>query len=205
MRTMMTMAAGCLLAGLLVGCGQSEAERQAEEARKSAEAAAKQVEAATDAAAKQIEAATKEMTAQMQGAAAEMSKSANQMADAAKKEGAQAAATVMQASADAAVAAATATQSAAVAMSSAATTAAVKTALLTTAGLDASGINVDTSPDGKIVILKGTVKTAGEKNVAEKTAHSAVPTADGEERTRGEVGPAVRPDLCPSLGVGRRG
>jgi osmotically-inducible protein OsmY len=60
-------------------------------------------------------------------------------------------------------------------MSAAATTAAVKTALLTRAGLDASGINVDTSPDGKLVILKGTVKTAADKAAAEKTAHAVFP------------------------------
>ena len=90
-------------------------------------------------------------------------------------------------------------------MSSAATTAAVKTALLTTAGLDASGINVDTSPDGKTVILKGTVKTAAEKSRRREDRPRRRPDADGEERTRREVGPAVRPDPDASLGVGRRG
>ena len=113
----------------------------------------------------------------MQSAAAEMSKSAGQMADAAKKEGAAAAATMMQAGADAAAAAATATQSAAAAMSSATTTAAVKTALAATAGLDASGINVDTSADGRVVTLRGTVRTAAAKATAEKTAHGAAATA----------------------------
>ena len=61
MRTHMPVVAGLLAATLMVGCGRSEAERQAEEARKAAEAAAKQVEAATAEATKQVEAATKEM------------------------------------------------------------------------------------------------------------------------------------------------
>ena len=99
------------------------------------------------------------------------------MADAAKKEGAEAAATMMQAGANAAAAAATATQSASAAMSRAANDAAVKTALFATAGLDATRINVDTSTDGKVVTLKGTVKTAAEKAAAEKSARAAVPSA----------------------------
>jgi hypothetical protein len=47
MHTSFPVAASLLLASLMVGCGQSEAERRAEEARRTAEAAAKQVEAAT--------------------------------------------------------------------------------------------------------------------------------------------------------------
>jgi osmotically-inducible protein OsmY len=62
-------------------------------------------------------------------------------------------------------------------MSSAATTAAVKAALAATAGLDASAINVDTSADGKVVTLKGTVASAAAKAAAEKTAHGAATAA----------------------------
>ena len=54
MRTTMTVVTGVLLASLTVGCGQSAAERQAEEARKAAEAAAKQVEAAVAESTRQV-------------------------------------------------------------------------------------------------------------------------------------------------------
>ena len=62
-------------------------------------------------------------------------------------------------------------------MSSAATTAAVKTALAAAAGVEASAINVDTSADGRVVTLKGTVKTAAAKAAAEKAAQAAAKTA----------------------------
>ena len=47
MRRVSMVAAGLVLAMAVTGCGQSEAERQAEQARKAAEEATRQVEKAT--------------------------------------------------------------------------------------------------------------------------------------------------------------
>jgi osmotically-inducible protein OsmY len=51
----------------------------------------------------------------------------------------------------------------------------VKTALMADKTVDASGIDVDTSADGKTVTLKGHVKTATEKRRAEEIAQAKAP------------------------------
>ena len=46
----------------------------------------------------------------------------------------------------------------------------MKTALAATPGVDVTTVNVDTSADGKVVTLTGSVKTAAAKTAAEKSA-----------------------------------
>lgn len=58
------------------------------------------------------------------------------------------------------------------AMSGAAETSQVKTALMADQRVDAGDINVDTNEDKKTVTLKGSVKTAGEKVIAEEIART---------------------------------
>jgi osmotically-inducible protein OsmY len=51
----------------------------------------------------------------------------------------------------------------------------VKTALLSDATVDASHINVDTYGDRKLVVLKGTVPTAAQKDEAGRIAQQEAP------------------------------
>lgn len=110
-----------------------------------------------------------------EAATAEAKDKADAAADKAKVEGREAAADTKEAARDAAAGTKEAARDASGAVKAAVETIDVKSALMADRTVDASHINVDTFHETKTVVLKGSVKTAAQRDEAARIAAAEAP------------------------------
>lgn len=172
----LTKTAGAIAMGLwLAACtsdAQRDAEQKAAEAKKEAgEAVEKARESAKDAAAEASKAA--------QDAAATVKESAREAAakygPAAKDAALRGAKAAAEVGADAAVAAGRATESAAIKAAGLLRTGAIRAALLRETSLDVSNVDIDTDEPGRRVVIKGSVKTAAQRDAVDRITKQTAP------------------------------